>query len=313
MPKAGRLNLGCSLNAELTDLYFLRISQTLSDNKNVTGPQYIAFNHNITVTEAGLNVLLWQTLLWQWAQFGGVVTDPAMTVGTVWWRCDRPCYDSWHSLVALWQTLLWQLAQFGGVVTDPAMTVGTVWWRCDRPYYDSWHSLVALWQTLLWQWAQFGGVVTDPAITVGTVWWRCDRPCYDSGHSLVALWQTLLWQLAQFGGVVTDPAMTVGTVWWRCDRPCYDSGHSLVASWRKHFEILCICWQLWPPKGAKVYPASRRRSNKRVGLKGQLAPHCVPWLKNSIMAYKRLSTSLGSKSWTTPPWVWGEPKSKTQL
>ena len=30
-----------------------------------------------------------------------------------------------------------------------------------------------------------------------------------------------------------------------------------------------------PPKGAKVYPASRRRSNKRVGLKGQLAPHCV--------------------------------------
>ena len=137
------------------------------------------------------------------------------------------------------------------------------------------------------------------------------------------------------------------------------------------------------PKGAKVYPASRRRSNKRVGLKGQLAPHCVPWLKNSIVAYKRLSTSLGSKTlnntsslglglvcwsltslchsnghietmpareinpftaltrirpqflrtqWstsnhqrvdtTTPqtaepsglaPWVWGEPKSKTQL
>ena len=31
-----------------------------------------------------------------------------------------------------------------------------------------------------------------------------------------------------------------------------------------------------PPKGAKVYPASRRRFNKRVGLKGQLAPHCVP-------------------------------------
>ena len=50
------------------------------------------------------------------------------------------------------------------------------------------------------------------------------------------------------------------------------------------------------PKGAKVYPASRRRSNKRVGLKGQLAPHCVLWLKNSIMAYKRLSTSLGSKT-----------------
>ena len=45
-------------------------------------------------------------------------------------------------------------------------------------------------------------------------------------------------------------------------------------------------WGLWflhsqflPPKGAKVYPASRRRSNKRVELKGQLAPHCVPWLK----------------------------------
>ena len=33
---------------------------------------------------------------------------------------------------------------------------------------------------------------------------------------------------------------------------------------------------LWSPKGAKVYPASRRRSNKRVGLKRQLAPHCVP-------------------------------------
>ena len=31
-----------------------------------------------------------------------------------------------------------------------------------------------------------------------------------------------------------------------------------------------------PPKWAKVYPASRRRSSKRVGLKGQLAPHCVP-------------------------------------
>ena len=30
------------------------------------------------------------------------------------------------------------------------------------------------------------------------------------------------------------------------------------------------------PKGAKVYPASRRRSNTRVGLKRQLAPHCVP-------------------------------------
>ena len=48
---------------------------------------------------------------------------------------------------------------------------------------------------------------------------------------------------------------------------------------------MCMVWyfMIWPvlfiqipPKGAKVYPASRRRSNKRVGLKGQLAPHCVP-------------------------------------
>ena len=30
------------------------------------------------------------------------------------------------------------------------------------------------------------------------------------------------------------------------------------------------------PKGAKVYHASRRRSSKRVWLKGQLAPHRVP-------------------------------------
>ena len=36
------------------------------------------------------------------------------------------------------------------------------------------------------------------------------------------------------------------------------------------------CITCLTPKGAKVYPASRRRSNKRVGLKGQLAPHCVP-------------------------------------
>ena len=42
-----------------------------------------------------------------------------------------------------------------------------------------------------------------------------------------------------------------------------------------------------PPKGANVYPASRRRSNKRMGLKGHHG--------NYIMAYKRLSTSLGSK------------------
>ena len=35
-------------------------------------------------------------------------------------------------------------------------------------------------------------------------------------------------------------------------------------------------WEIVSPKGAKVYPASRRRSNKRVGLKRQLAPHCVP-------------------------------------
>ena len=38
----------------------------------------------------------------------------------------------------------------------------------------------------------------------------------------------------------------------------------------------CVAVMILPPKGAKVYPASRRRSNKRVGLKGQLAPHCVP-------------------------------------
>ena len=62
-----------------------------------------------------------------------------------------------------------------------------------------------------------------------------------------------------------------------------------------HGSSLCTMY-LQPPKGANVYPASRRRSNKRVGLKGQLAPHCVPWLKNAIMAYKRLSTSLGSKT-----------------
>ena len=44
---------------------------------------------------------------------------------------------------------------------------------------------------------------------------------------------------------------------------------------------------------------SCRRPNKRVGLKGQLAPHCVPWLKYYIMAYKRLFTSLGSKTLNT--------------
>ena len=38
----------------------------------------------------------------------------------------------------------------------------------------------------------------------------------------------------------------------------------------------CPSYNMAPPKGAKVYPASRRRSNKRVGLKRQLAPHCVP-------------------------------------
>ena len=69
-----------------------------------------------------------------------------------------------------------------------------------------------------------------------------------------------------------------------------------------------------PPKGAKVYPASRRRSSKRMGLKGQLAPHCVPWLKNSIMAYKRLSTSLGSKTLNTSSLgLGGEPQFKTLL
>ena len=63
-----------------------------------------------------------------------------------------------------------------------------------------------------------------------------------------------------------------------------------------------LCNLLSTPKGSKVYPASRRRSNKhdkRVGLKGQLGPHCVPWLKNYILAYKRLSTSLGSETLNT--------------
>ena len=73
--------------------------------------------------------------------------------------------------------------------------------------------------------------------------------------------------------------------------------------WCVSVRNLCIDVFLWgifsPPKGAKLYPASRRRSSKRVGLKGQLAPHHVPWLKNYIMAYKRLSTSLGSKTLNT--------------
>ena len=33
--------------------------------------------------------------------------------------------------------------------------------------------------------------------------------------------------------------------------------------------------EMMSPKGVKVYPASGRRSSKRVGHKGQLAPHCV--------------------------------------
>ena len=74
---------------------------------------------------------------------------------------------------------------------------------------------------------------------------------------------------------------------------CYMS-YLIMEAWLSSFPMIPI--SLVPPKGAKVYPASRRGSNKRVGLKGQLAPHCVPWLKNSIMAYKRLSTSLGSKT-----------------
>ena len=31
----------------------------------------------------------------------------------------------------------------------------------------------------------------------------------------------------------------------------------------------------------------------------------MPWLKNYIMAYRRLSTHFGSKTFTPPPWVWG--------
>ena len=72
------------------------------------------------------------------------------------------------------------------------------------------------------------------------------------------------------------------------------SGVSWSSSTMDDLDFFSRSWEF--PKGAKVYPASRRRSNKRVGLKGQLAPYCVPWLKNSIMAYKRLSTSLGSKT-----------------
>ena len=74
-----------------------------------------------------------------------------------------------------------------------------------------------------------------------------------------------------------------------------------------------LCNLLSTPKGAKVYPASRRRCNKRVWLKGQLAPHCVPWLKYYIMAYKRLFTSLGSKTLNTFSLGLGEPQFKTQL
>ena len=39
----------------------------------------------------------------------------------------------------------------------------------------------------------------------------------------------------------------------------------------------------------------------------------MPWLKNSIMAYKRLSTSLGSKTVNNTSSGLGEPKPKTQL
>ena len=49
-----------------------------------------------------------------------------------------------------------------------------------------------------------------------------------------------------------------------------------------------------------------------VRLKGQVAPHCVPWFKNYIMAYKRLCTSLGSKTLNTSLGL-GEPQFKTQL
>ena len=49
---------------------------------------------------------------------------------------------------------------------------------------------------------------------------------------------------------------------------------SLMCAWKYFINMCSITFS--SPKGAKVYPASRRRSNKRVGLKGQLAPHCVP-------------------------------------
>ena len=72
-----------------------------------------------------------------------------------------------------------------------------------------------------------------------------------------------------------------------------------------------------PPKGAKVYPASRRRSNKKVGLKGQLAPHCVMikkfyhGIQKAVHQFRfknveqHLLLGFGGGG--------GEPKSKTQL
>ena len=64
------------------------------------------------------------------------------------------------------------------------------------------------------------------------------------------------------------------------------------------------CLQKVPscPKGAKVYPASRRRSSKRVGLEGQLAPQCAmikkiyPGIQKAVhqFRFKNFEHLLGS-------------------
>ena len=87
----------------------------------------------------------------------------------------------------------------------------------------------------------------------------------------------------------------VQNIYWH-EKIRHDDGQKLFVAFKFQIQFSFALSFQEPPKGAKVYPASRRRSIIWVGLKGQLSPHCVPWLKNSIMAYKRLSTSLGSKT-----------------
>ena len=105
-----------------------------------------------------------------------------------------------------------------------------------------------------------------------------DRFNYSTIHYTISIKMHRIWLLV----FEVSCALVIHRLWWR---------------WPYMWMSLTECQR--PPKGVKVYPASRWRSNKRVGLKGQLAPHCVPWLKNYIMAYKRLSTSLGSKTLNT--------------